>query len=60
MKHAQRFLATHGQVSNHFRCGRYLMRAYHYRNKMVKQFETWRTICALQPVAKWGNPLIRA
>ena len=33
MKHAQRFLSTHGQVSNHFRCGRHLMRAFHFRNK---------------------------
>ena len=47
MKHAQRFLSTHGQVSNHFRCGRHLMRACHYRNKMVKQFETWRVICGV-------------
>ena len=35
MQHAQRFLSTHGQVSNHFRCGRHLMRACHYRNKNV-------------------------
>ena len=47
MKLAQRFLSTHGQVSNHFRCGRHLMRACHYRNKMVKQFETRRAICGL-------------
>ena len=47
MKHAQRFLSTHGQVSNHFRCGRHLMPACHYRNKMVKQFETWRRVCRL-------------
>ena len=60
MKHAQRFLSTHGQVSNHFRCGRHLTRACHYRNKMVKQFETWRMVCGLQPVAQSGNPLIRA
>ena len=60
MKHAQRFLSTHGQVSNHFRCGRHLTRACHYRNKMVNQFETWRMVCGLQPVAQSGNPLIRA
>ena len=47
MKQAQRFLSTHGQVSNHFRCGKHLMRACHYRNKMVKQFETWRVICGV-------------
>ena len=51
MQHAQRFLSTHGQVSNHFRCGRHLMRACHYRNKMVKQFETWRVICGLDQPA---------
>ena len=51
MKHAQRFLSTHGQVSNHFRCGRHLMRACHYRNKMVKQFEAWRVICGLDQPA---------
>ena len=51
MKHAQRFLSTHGQESNHFRCGRHLMRACHYRNKLVKQFKTWRRVCGLvQPV----------
>ena len=47
LKLAQRFLSTLGQVSNHFRCGRHLMRACHYRNKMVKQFETRRAICGL-------------
>ena len=51
MKRAQRFLSTHGQVSNHFRCGRHLMRACHYRNKMAKQFEAWRVICRLDQPA---------
>ena len=51
MKHAQRFLSSHGQVSNHFRCGRHLMRACHYRIKMVKQFEAWRVICGLDQPA---------
>jgi putative transposase len=37
MKQAQRFLSTNGQVFNHFRCGRHLMRSCHYRNKMVKK-----------------------
>ena len=27
------------------------MRACHYRNKMVKQFETWRVICGLDQPA---------
>ncbi|MBI3530543.1 MAG: IS6 family transposase [Betaproteobacteria bacterium] len=48
MKHAQRFLSTHGQVSNHFRCARHLMRACHYRGQMIKQFATWRVICGLR------------
>ena len=60
MKHARRFLSTHEQVSNHFRSGSHLMRACHYRNKMVKQFAAWRMVCGLQPVAQFGNPLIRA
>ena len=51
IKHAQRFLSTHGQVSNHFRCGRHLMRACHYWNKMAKQFETWRMVCGLDQPA---------
>ena len=51
MKHAQRFLSTYGQVSNHFRCGRHLVRTCHYRNKMVKKFETWRAICGLDQPA---------
>ena len=51
MKHAQRFLSTHGQVSNHFRSGKHLMRACHNRIKMVKQFATWRVICGLDQPA---------
>ena len=51
MKNAQRFLSRHGQESNHFRCGRHSMRACHYRNKMVKQFEMWRAICGLDQTA---------
>ena len=47
MRHAQQFLSAHGHVSNHFRCGRHLMRACHYRNKMVRQFKTWRRVCGL-------------
>ena len=60
MKHAQRFLSTHGHVSNHFRCGRHLMRACHYRNKMMKQFETWRVICGVDPHATSDRRLSRA
>ena len=51
MKHAQRFLSTHGQVSNHFQSGKHLMRACHNRIKMVKQFATWRVICGLDQPA---------
>ena len=40
MRHAQRFLSTHGQVSNHFRCARHLMRACHYRGQKAKKFAT--------------------
>ena len=59
MKHARRFLSTHGQVSNPFRCGRHLMRACHYRDKLTKQIETWRVICGLQQIARTCNSLIR-
>lgn len=58
MRHAQRFLSTHGQVSNYFRCGRHLMRACHYRNKMVKQFESWRMMCGLDQPAIADHRLV--
>ena len=58
MRHAQRFLSTHGQVSNHFRCARHLMRARHYRGQKAKQFATWRMICGLRRASgNEGNPL---
>ena len=58
MRHAQRFLSTHGQVPNHFRCARHLMRACHYRGQKAKQFATWRMICGLRRASgNEGNPL---
>ena len=42
---AQRFLATFSTISNHFRPGRHLLKADHYRNIMGRRFADWREIC---------------
>jgi putative transposase len=47
-RHAQRFLSVHGQVSNHFRPGRHLMRARNYRALMLGRFATWSKITAVR------------
>jgi putative transposase len=44
MRHAQRFLSVHGQVSNHFRPCRHRLRACHYLEIMHRRFEDWRSI----------------
>jgi putative transposase len=44
MRHAQRFLSVHAQVSNHFRPGRHLMRACNYRTLMTGRFASWSEI----------------
>jgi putative transposase len=44
MRHAQRFLSVHAQVSNHFRPGRHLMRACNYRALMTGRFASWSEI----------------
>ena len=44
MRHAQRFLSVHAQVSNHFRPGRHLMRACNYRILMTGRFASWSEI----------------
>ena len=42
------------------RCWNHLMWACHYRNKMMKQFETWRDICGLDQPAIVDHRLISA
>jgi putative transposase len=44
MRHAQRFLSVHAQVSNHFRPGRHRMRACNYRKLMHGRFAAWSQI----------------
>ena len=41
MRHAQRFLAVHARISNHFRPGRHLLRALNYRTLMTERFASW-------------------
>lgn len=42
---AQRFLATFSTISNHFRPGRHLLKAAHYREIMERRFADWHEIC---------------
>ena len=44
IRHAQRFLSVHAQVSNHFHPCRHRLRACHYREIMHGRFEDWRSI----------------
>ncbi len=45
---AQRFLACHGQINNHFRHQRHLLKAKHYRVFRDRSFEQWSEVtCAL-------------
>ena len=48
MRHAQRFLPVHAQVSNHFRPGRHLMRACNYRSLMAGRFASWSEIAGVR------------
>lgn len=46
-EHAQRFMSVHGQCNNHFRIGRHLLKATHYRELRLRAFQTWsRLTCA--------------
>ena len=46
-KHAQRFLAIHGQVNNLFNLSRHLMKAKHYKIFRDRAFSDWSEIsCA--------------
>src|SRR5579862_5013959 len=44
MRHAQRFLAVHARISNHFRPVRHVMRAFNYRTLMTERFASWSEI----------------
>ena len=48
IRHAQRFLSVYGQVANHFRPGRHLLRARNYRTLMLGRFATWSKITGVQ------------
>jgi putative transposase len=48
VRHAQRLLSVHGQVSNHFRPGRHLLGACNYRTLMLGRFATWSKITGAQ------------
>jgi len=48
MRHAQRFLAVHARISNHFRPGRHLLRASNYRTLMTERFASSTTIVGVQ------------
>jgi putative transposase len=52
MRHAQRLLSVHAQVSNHFRPGRHLMRACNYRTLMARRFASWATITGVPSSTK--------
>jgi putative transposase len=52
MRHAQRFLSVHAQVSNHFRPGRHLMRACNYRTLMHRRFSAWSQITGAAAISE--------
>jgi len=52
MRHAQRFLTLHTQVSNHFRPGRHLMRACNYRTLMHGRFSAWSQLTGATVISK--------
>ena len=45
---AQRFLANHGVINNHFRQQRHLLKAKHYREIRERAFEQWAQITCAQ------------
>jgi putative transposase len=42
--HAQRFLATYGPITSHFRPRRHRLRTHEYRREMAQRFQIWREI----------------
>ncbi|MBL4704010.1 MAG: IS6 family transposase, partial [Flavobacteriales bacterium] len=45
---AQRFLANHGVINNHFRQQRRLLKARHYREIRDRAFEQWSQVTCAQ------------
>ncbi|MBV1919452.1 MAG: IS6 family transposase [Pseudomonadales bacterium] len=45
---AQRFLACHGQINNHFSQKRHLLKAGHYRTLRDRAFELWSQVSSVQ------------
>jgi putative transposase len=49
--HAQRFLAAHGPIAQHFRPGRHRLSAAAYRQEMRQRFDTWQDLTSLPTAA---------
>src|SRR4029453_17055840 len=49
--HAQRFLAAHGPIAQHFRPRRHRLSAPEYRIELGKRFHTWQDITSLPTAA---------
>jgi len=45
---AQRFLACHGVINNHFRQQRHLLKAKHYRLLRDRAFDLWTQVTCVQ------------
>ncbi len=49
--HAQRFLAAHGPIANHFRPRRHRLPAADYRQTRNERFATWRAVTGTPAIA---------
>ena len=49
--HAQRFLSAFGIICSHFRPGRHLLPAEHYREEMRSRLATWAEVSCVQMAA---------
>ncbi len=49
--HAQRFLAAHGPIANHFRPRRHRLTAADYRQQRDRSFATWREVTGVSAAA---------
>jgi putative transposase len=49
--HAQRFLAAHGPIANHFRPRRHRLTAADYRRQRDRSFATWREVTGVSAAA---------
>jgi putative transposase len=45
--HAQRFLAAHGPIAQHFRPRRHRLSAHDYRREMAQRFQSWREVTGM-------------